>query len=157
MTRVTAALEPLSQTVAVVGGYAESEADLTESTLRIACLFGALLLISAPDPSAAGSKRHSGHDRDPATTQIAHSHLRVTRHHHRGRSFLNRRFVFRRDPHLRHHVRKTQKHQPTCRPVSKIGIHDGRRALIGGRLCTDGFGGSAIASGSRTIIEYLDD
>ncbi len=146
----------------------------------IAGLVGALVLTSVPIAAEAGGSRSARTQYERTVTGLTEQHLRTKRTHHRGRSFLDRRAVTRRDPLPRHRASQSSRVPttytprsyssrtlaapslgaralaPGCRPVSRLALEDGRRAIVGHHLCDDGFGGTYIAPASRHVIVYLD-
>jgi hypothetical protein len=153
---------------------------MTGRSLWIAGLAGALILTTVPLAAEAGSSRSARTQYERGVAGLTETHLRTQRTHHRGRSFLDRRAVTRRDPLPRHRASEPSGHSkldlsrayssrsqatpspgaralaPGCRPVSRLALEDGRRAIIGHHLCDDGVGGAYIAPGSRHVIVYLD-
>ena len=153
---------------------------MTGRSLWIAGLVGALVLTTVPMAAEAGSSRSARTQYERGVAGLTERHLRTQRIHHRGRSFLDRRAVTRRDPLSRHRASEppplsnsglsrpySSRSQaapshgaralaPGCRPVSRLALEDGRRAIVGHHLCDDGFGGTYIAPGTRHVIVYLD-
>jgi hypothetical protein len=153
---------------------------MTGRSLWILGLVGALVLTVMSMAAEAGSSRSSRTQYDRTVSGLTEQHLRTKRTHHRGRSFLERRAVTRRDPLPGHRASEPPRLSnsdlsrayssraqaapshgvralaPGCRPVSRLALEDGRRAIVGHHLCDDGFGSTYIAPGSRHVIVYLD-
>ena len=146
---------------------------MTGRSLWIAGLVGALVLTIVPMAAEAGSSRSARTQYERGVAGLSERHLRTKRIHHR-------RAVTRRDPLSRYRASEppplsnsglsrpySSRSQaapshgaralaPGCRPVSRLALEDGRRAIVGHHLCDDGFGGTYIAPGSRHVIVYLD-
>jgi hypothetical protein len=71
---------------------------MTGRSLWILGLVGALVLTVMSMAAEAGSSRSSRTQYDRTVSGLTEQHLRTKRTHHRGRSFLERRAVTRRDP-----------------------------------------------------------
>lgn len=98
-------------------------------------------------PKYRGPRARPDHRRDHAWHKRGYFNGHKVGHH--------RHAVKWRNNHYRHHIRHAHRHGASgCFSVSRLGFSHGRRALLGGVMCTDRHGYTFVLPQSRHVIHY---
>ena len=147
---------------------------MTRGVLLAIGLMAAALVVLA-DEASAGSASRGGDRRPSAESYRVDSRARITRDHHRGRSFAERRSRLYNPSYLRREDRRRAlgdadgprrgalSNVPpapgslACRTMAAVEMVDGRRALVSQRECIDGAGTVQVSPSSRKVVRFYDE